>query len=129
MWSRLGVERAGTRMRYAGRRRVGGPSASYDVVVDVGDALEAEEVIAFDRFLTARFALFACYGRMLARTRVAHAPWPLRRATPVRVRETLLRAAGLPDPAGPPVVHWSLGVSVRIAPPDGVPSPLVWRSR
>ena len=44
-----------------------------------------------------------------------HDPWPLYHAEVVHLDEQLVRAAGLPDPQGPPLVHWSPGVEVRIS--------------
>jgi uncharacterized protein YqjF (DUF2071 family) len=118
MWSRLTVDRSGSRFRYTGRRRAGGPPAAYDVVVARGRDLGAEEVPPLERFLTARFALFARYGRFLVRTRVAHEAWPLWTADVVRVEQSMFTAAGLPQPAGEPLGHWSPGVAVDVAPPD-----------
>lgn len=118
MWSHLRVSRAGSRLRYRGRRRAGGPPAAYDVAVEVERFLGAESAPQLERFLTARFALFATYGRAIVRTRVAHEPWPLSRARAVRVDESMLSAAGLPRPTGEPFALWSSGVAVDIAPPD-----------
>jgi uncharacterized protein YqjF (DUF2071 family) len=112
------VDGAGSRFRYTGRRRAGGPPAAYDVVVTRGRELGAEDVPPLERFLTARFALFARYGRFLVRTRVAHEAWPLWTADVVRVEQSMLTAAGLPEPTGEPLGNWSSGVAVDVAPPD-----------
>jgi uncharacterized protein YqjF (DUF2071 family) len=51
---------------------------------------------------------------VLARSTVEHEPWPLHRAVVRELDANLLTAAGLPAPAGEPVVHWSPGVRTRI---------------
>ncbi|HEV2928184.1 MAG TPA: DUF2071 domain-containing protein [Propionibacteriaceae bacterium] len=51
---------------------------------------------------------------LLARSTVEHAPWPLHRAAVRELDSNLVAAAGLPDPEGEPVVHWSPGVRTRI---------------
>lgn len=47
---------------------------------------------------------------------VEHAPWPLQ-ARVISEVQTLTAAAGLPDPIGPPIAHFSPGVYVRIGAP------------
>ncbi|WP_268904126.1 DUF2071 domain-containing protein [Candidatus Frankia alpina] len=47
---------------------------------------------------------------------VWHQPWPLHRADLLDVDDHLLTAAGLPQPTGAPLVHYSPGVNVRIGP-------------
>jgi uncharacterized protein YqjF (DUF2071 family) len=41
---------------------------------------------------------------------VQHSPWPLHEATVVELEQSLLEAAGLPEPAEPPRVQYSPGV-------------------
>jgi len=52
---------------------------------------------------------------VLARSNVEHEPWPLHRATVPELDQNLVTAAGLPEPLGEPVVHWSPGVRTRIS--------------
>ena len=52
---------------------------------------------------------------MLARSIVDHEPWTLHRAVVRELRGNLVAAAGLPEPEGPPVVHWSPGVRTSIS--------------
>jgi uncharacterized protein YqjF (DUF2071 family) len=52
---------------------------------------------------------------VLARSTVDHEPWPLHRAVVRELDTGLVAAAGLPDPEGQPVVHWSPGVRTRIS--------------
>jgi uncharacterized protein len=46
---------------------------------------------------------------------VEHEPWPLRRAVVRELETDLVTAAGLPEPAGEPLAHWSPGVRTRIS--------------
>jgi uncharacterized protein len=121
MWSKLSATATSGRMRYRGERRLGGRSASYDIEVEPTRRLEEDDVSAFDNFLTARWVLFTFYGRHPASVSVEHPPWSLWRATPVRVDQGLLAAAGVPPPRDDPVLHFSPGVSTRIGVPRLIP--------
>ncbi len=106
---------------YRCRRRLPGPrGATSEVRVHVGDRYQAGELGDLDHFLTARWILFSVAGggtrRRLARA--CHDPWPLYRAQPLAVSDQLVTAAGLPEPAGEPLVHYSPGVDVRIGRPE-----------
>ena len=65
-------------------------------------------------FLTARFRLFAERGGRLRHAEIEHPPWPLARASVVRLRQDLLEAAGLPGPRGAPLAHFSESVEVKV---------------
>jgi uncharacterized protein len=58
----------------------------------------------------------------LALAHAEHPPWPLRPAEVVRLDDALVRAAGLPDTVGEPVLHYSDGVDVKIGRPVPVRS-------
>jgi uncharacterized protein YqjF (DUF2071 family) len=77
--------------------------------------LAPEELGEFDHYLTARWQLYTTLGPVLARSTVEHEPWPLRRAVVRELDSSLVTAAGLPEPAGEPLVHWSPGVRTRIS--------------
>jgi uncharacterized protein YqjF (DUF2071 family) len=116
MWSAMAVERDGPLLRYRSRRRWPGPKpAEAAIAVEVGAPLRAEELGAFDHYLTARWQLYTRLGGVLARSNVEHEPWPLRRAVVRELDQSLVAAAGLPAPQGSPVVHWSPGVRTRIS--------------
>ena len=51
---------------------------------------------------------------------VEHEPWPLYRAALVGLKETVRRAATLPEGGAPALVHYSPGVHVRIGAPCAV---------
>ncbi len=120
-WSTMSIEHAGSTISYRCRRRWPGPrGARSDVVIDVGDPFPPSELSELDHFLTARWALFSAPVTGLRHAQAFHDPWPLHRATPVRVHDELVRAAGLPDPTGEPLVHYSPMVEVRIGWPTKV---------
>lgn len=115
-WSRMAVASYDRTWRYESARRWPGPTgARCDVTLEVGEPYE--QLTEFDHFLTARYALYSTGPVVTTRTPAAHEPWPLRRATVRGLDQDVLQAAGLPDPEGAPLVHWSRGVSVRIGPP------------
>ncbi|HVF05098.1 MAG TPA: DUF2071 domain-containing protein [Frankiaceae bacterium] len=116
-WSRMRLGRRGDVVRYTCDRRWPGPPARNDTEVEVGDPIPAAELTEFDHYLTARFRLWTTLGGRPVRMQAYHPPWPLRRATVRRLDDTLIGAAGLPAPAGDPVVHFSEGVDVRVGPP------------
>jgi uncharacterized protein len=118
-WSRMSVRADHDALVYRGRRRVPGPTgAGYDVRIRFGAAYREGELGPLDHFLTARYRLYSqLLGRLVA-VDVQHPPWPLRRAELLGLRQDLTRAAGLPPPAGPPLLHASPGVQVRIGVPE-----------
>ena len=120
-WSRMRTERSGSSVRYECRRRWPGPRGATSVVeVEVGERFEPAELSELDHFLTARWALFSAPVAGLRHARASHDPWPLHRATVLRCDDELVTAAGLPDPVGPPLVHWSPSVEVRIGWPTRI---------
>jgi uncharacterized protein YqjF (DUF2071 family) len=114
-WSRLRLVVDGDVRRYDCRRRWPGPrGASSHVRVEVGDRFVPDELTPLDHFLTARWSLYSAPVAGLRRAAASHDPWPLHRAEATLVDDGLITAAGLPPPTGPPVVHHSPSVTVRI---------------
>jgi uncharacterized protein YqjF (DUF2071 family) len=125
-WSEMDVDQAGPVLRYRSRRRgathpAGRRQRGSEVVVEVGRRFASDELNDRDHWLTARWRLFTCeptaqdptaLGFQLAQ----HDPWPLHHARLLHLDQDLFSAAGLPDPVGEPLVHWSPGVEVRIGP-------------
>ncbi|MEU3524192.1 DUF2071 domain-containing protein [Streptomyces sp. NPDC038707] len=112
----LRVTRNGRTVRYAGRSRPG--RASYRLAVRPGDPIERPT--ERDVWLTSRWRAYTRRAGLLWETPVEHEPWPLATATVEELEENVTTEAGLPAPAGEPVVHFSDGVRhVRM----GVPVP------
>ena len=117
-WSGMSIDEDGPDITYRSTRTWPGPSGADSVItIRRGTPFEPAELTDFDHYLTARVALWAPLRRGLSQARAEHAPWPLRRASVVELDEGLVRAAGLPEPAGEPVVHYSDGVEVKIGRP------------
>ena len=70
-------------------------------------------------FLTARFRLYAERRGRILQADVEHPPWPLQNARVTRLRETLVRAAGLPVFTAEPLVHFAGRVDVLVGPLRG----------
>ncbi len=121
-WSAMSIAPAdadgGGAISYRCRRRLPGPAAASDVRVRIGDRYDTGDLDERDHFLTARWILFSASGHRRRLARACHAPWPLFRATAERADDGLIAAAGLPAPAGPPLVHYSPGVDVAIGRPE-----------
>jgi uncharacterized protein len=114
-WSRMRLHHEGDAIRYECRRRWPGPrGATSRIAIDIGDPFEPSELSELDHFLTARWALFSAPRSGLHHARAIHDPWPLHRARATHVQDELLAAAGLPEPGGEPLVHYSPSVEVRI---------------
>lgn len=113
-WARMQVEPGPQSVRYRSQR-IAGPSAAADIEIRPGASIAAPT--EFEVFLTARFRLFATRDHRILRADIEHPPWPLHRAEVVTLHETLIRAAGLPDPSGPPLAHFVPRIDVRIARP------------
>ena len=121
-WSDMTTTRSGDSMDYSTRRRWPGPrGARSRVQVEIGDRYSSSELGDFDHYLTARFTLFGTWGGSLLKARAAHPPWVLHRATARVFDDELVAAAGLSQPTGNPVVHWSPGTDVRIGFPGRLP--------
>jgi uncharacterized protein YqjF (DUF2071 family) len=115
-WSRMDLRADdGGALTYTCRRR--GPGRAHPrslVSVAVTDPFRPDDLGALDHFLTARWRLFSVEGDRRRVAEAEHAPWPLFRAEVRALDDELVAAAGLPAPAGAPLVHYSPGVDVRI---------------
>jgi uncharacterized protein YqjF (DUF2071 family) len=112
------IRAAGDEVTYTSFRRWPGPRAAHcRVRVRVGEAYSPEELAELDHFLTARWTLFSAHSYGLAYADAHHGAWPLRRAEPVELDESVVRDSGLPAPAGTPLLHCSPRVQVRSGAP------------
>lgn len=109
--------------RWPRRRAPSGALPSHHSVARIGDPIASDVVSDFEHFLTARWGLYSRFPSMDARRGMTlHAPvdhgrWPLHRAELLQLDDHLLSAAGLPEPVGDPIVHWTAGTEVKIGRP------------
>jgi len=94
--------------------------ATSRVKIRVGERYQPKELTDIDYFLTSRWRLYSHNGKRLRSAEAVHEPWPLHRAEAMNIDDQLVAAAGLAQPVGEPVVHWSPGTKVRIGLPHAV---------
>ncbi|HEY7038907.1 MAG TPA: DUF2071 domain-containing protein [Methylomirabilota bacterium] len=111
----------GHRIVYSSRRRHGA-SADLAVTWTVGEPMPPAAPGSCEHFLIERYSLYVARQSGLRRGRVRHAPYPLHHAAIEALSESLLAAAGLPAPAGPPRCQHSPGVDVEILPLEAMPA-------
>jgi uncharacterized protein len=122
-WSSMRVAHRGDEVAYLTRRRWPRPSGARSLLrVELGDPV-GSAVTPLDHFLTARWSLYAVGPRgAVLRAHVEHAPWPLREARPVHLRDELTAAAGYADLRArePDHVRFGGDVEVLVGPPTRV---------
>ena len=120
-WAAMRLHNASDRIVYTCRRRwprSASPDAGGTIVVRPGSPIPSEDLTQLEHFLTARWRLFSHASKGTLRyANAEHAPWPLQRAELETFDDSLVTAAGLPQPIGQPLVHYSPGVEVRISAP------------
>jgi uncharacterized protein len=84
-----------------------------DITFTVGPVIAPDDVSPFEHFVTARWAL-TTNRRTLLHGAVHHPRWPLRRVENVSIHQSLIEAAGLPNPCGEPLSVYSDGVGVQV---------------
>jgi len=110
-WAKMRLVRTAQRVSYWSSRRMNGP-AECDLEIETGERIERHD--ARDIFLTKRMCLYAERGRKLLKADIEHPEWPLQRGRVLRLRESLVRATSLPDPAGEALVHFSGSIDVLV---------------
>jgi uncharacterized protein len=112
-----------------GRERItyrSGPRSSPDgdgshIVVRPGTEIDPPAGDPRDRFLTARWGVYHRRGPARLYTPVEHPPWALHTATVETCEvDELFRSGGLPTPSGPPLAHFSHGVTAKVGRPGFV---------
>jgi uncharacterized protein YqjF (DUF2071 family) len=96
------------------------PAAEFEATWRVGLRLRAPDIESLAFFLTERYCYFAVKQGQVYQTRVYHAPWILDEAMVVSRRSTMISAAGMPESALDPLVHFSRHQSVEIWAPTAV---------
>ncbi len=114
-WARMRVECDGRTARYTSERR-SAPAPSSEIEVRIGEPIPNPNEL--ELFLTMRFRLYARRAGILWKADIDHPPWPLRQATVLRLRDDLVRAAGLPKPLDGPLAHYAARVDVKIGQPQ-----------
>ena len=118
-WAQMRLTRDGSSVHYWSSRNglMADRPAHSDIEVEIGEPFDPDELLERDHFLTALWRLYTSYAGKLAYVQVEHPSWPLYRARVVKLEEDLISAAGLPAPEAQPLVHYSPGVDVKVAPP------------
>ena len=97
----------------------GSGEGGHDIRVRPGAALDPPAGGERERFLTAWWGAYHRRASALLFTPVDHPSWPLHAADLEACEvDGLFSAVGLPVPTGPPVVHYSPGVRVRVGRPQ-----------
>jgi uncharacterized protein len=123
-WSSMKIDGGPGERSYHCRRLIPPGSVTSPIASSVTSSVkvlgtaEPVEQTDLDRFLTARFRLYATGPLGPFEVRVEHSPWQLFHAHAPDVSDGLVTAAGLPFPTDAPLVHRGADVSVRV----GVPS-------
>jgi uncharacterized protein YqjF (DUF2071 family) len=121
--ARMTLEKDEAGLRYASERKRPGPlPGTCKVTCRPLGAPAAAAPGTLEHFLAERYLLYARgrRGRLL-RGAVHHAPYPLQRAEVTECEETLIAAAGIARPAGPPpLAHYASEVQVEIFPLERV---------
>lgn len=121
-WANMRVIAENSAVRYRSRRHWPHHLWSHqryamtDILIEPGEKLAPSEIDERDHFLTDRFRLYTIARGRLAYAQIEHPPWPLARARVVELQQTLFESAGLPPPAGDPLVHYSEELAVDIGP-------------
>ena len=118
-WAQMKLERNGSSVHYCSLRNglLAAHPAHADIEVEIREEFDPDELSERDHFLTALFRLYTSYSGKLAYVQVEHPQWPLYNARVLKLDQDLITAAGLPAPSGDPLVHYSPGVDVKVAPP------------
>jgi len=115
-WAKMRVRNDPHHVRYRSRRRfLRGHS---DLTIEKGGLMPEQS--ERDIFLTARFRLYARWLGRIVCARAEHRQWPLHTARVLRLRDSLVREAGLPQPQGEALAHFAPRVDVRVGPPEPV---------
>jgi len=115
-WAKMRVRNDPHHVRYRSRRRL--LRGHSDLTIEKGGLMPEQS--ERDIFLTARFRLYARWLGRIVCARAEHRQWPLHTARVLRLRDSLVREAGLPQPQGEALAHFAPRVDVRVGPPEPV---------
>lgn len=100
--------------------RFGGYKPRIEAAYTVGEPRGTAEPGSLAHFLIERYRLYVQRGQVLQKLEVRHSPYPLHDVTLHRVNDRMIAAAGLPEPVGAPLTHYSPGVDVETYAPEVV---------
>lgn len=113
--AKMSLEVDGARVRYTSKRRWPEPlPADLACEYTIGEEIGSAEPDTFEHFLVERYLLFAKRRNRIEIGQVHHRPYPLRRAEVISLEQSMVTAAGLPNPEGPPHVLYCEGVDVDV---------------
>ncbi|MFG0315921.1 MAG: YqjF family protein [Planctomycetota bacterium JB042] len=111
--ARMELERRAEAIRYASRRPA--RPGALDLTLVPGEPLGPSAPGTREHFLLERYLLFVERGGTVRDGQVHHAPYPAHAASVGALDDSLLAAAGLKAPGGPPeFVHYAPGVDVEV---------------
>ncbi len=106
---------SGPEVTYTSRRLWPAPKpAEFSARYEIGEPLGPSAPGTLAHFLFERYLLYAAHADALLVGQVHHKPYPVHRARLVALRESLVSAAGLPQPCGEPIAHYAPGVDVDV---------------
>jgi uncharacterized protein YqjF (DUF2071 family) len=101
-------------IRYASARR-SAQAPGLELEYQLGEFLSPPKPGSLEFFLLERYLLFSKHRGRLQCGQVHHAPYPAQHAALLALEETLVAAAGIERPEGPPpLVHYASGVDVEV---------------
>ena len=110
-------EDARKNISYASRRtHANAPPAEFNAVYTPGERLPASAPDSLAFFLTERYCLYSSRRGRVYQARIHHPVWPLRAATVSGYRSTMVKALGLPEPQGDPLLQYCEALKVNIWP-------------
>jgi uncharacterized protein YqjF (DUF2071 family) len=95
-------------------------AASLEAAWEIGDSRPEAAPESLEFFLTERYCLYGGNAGRLLRARIWHVPWSLHSAKLNALRSTMIASHGLPEPEGPPLLHYAEERDVLIWPPEEV---------
>lgn len=111
----ISMQEQGDEVLYASRRLWPPPRpAELSLRYRVGEEIGHARAGTFEHFLVERYRLYAMSPFGLVTGRVHHAPYPLRRAEVLELRESVFAAQGISRSSAPPHTLYSAGVDVEV---------------
>ncbi len=115
--ARMDLREKDGRILYTSQRvHSGAAPASFFAIWKPGPRLPPAEPDSLAFFLTERYGLYTHHRGRLLWGRIWHEPWPLQEADLEDARVHMLAQLGLPEPEGPPVLHYAHEIDTAVWP-------------